>query len=257
LLIDMDIVNRAGADERIIRTVAQHSSVASESFVLFLDDKVNTVCADAARKNLEQHPTWQHMQPGWKKDATGENDTHACAVSRRIIADQKLPAWVIAAIGAYDLLAYLDATWTRAGEMDFVVTLAHELRHAWQYFNAPVVFHSQTPLSWVTAPQLTPCELDCEKTAKRVLREIYGDEAMRAYLDAELVRCKPEHRETTERLTALDPTADPNLEANTIELLEQHAAEIRNYQREHNFVMRGIPELTEVLRGRSDVRLRP
>jgi hypothetical protein len=33
--------------------------------------------------------------------------------------------------------------------MDFVLTLAHDLRDAWQYFNAPVVFHSQTPLEWV------------------------------------------------------------------------------------------------------------
>lgn len=255
----MDIINSTAVNEAIVRTVAQRSSVAGESFVVFLDDKVNAVRADFARAKLDEYrqKNWKSVQPAWEKDATGENDTHACAVSRRIIADQKLPMYVIEAIGAHDLLVYLDATWTRGGEMDFVVTLAHELRHAWQYFNAPVVFHSQTPLSWVVPSQLTPCELDCEKAAKRVLREMYGDEAMRAYLDSELANCKPEHRETTERLGALDTAADPNLETDTIALLEQHAAAIRKYQLEYNFVMPGIPELTEALHGRSDVRLRP
>src|SRR5260370_696786 len=176
----MDIVNRAAVDEGIVRTIALHSSVAGESFVVVLDDKVNAVGAEAARAKLDQYrqKNWKSVQPAWEKDATGENDTDACTVSRRIIADQKLPADVIAEIGAYDLLVYLDATWTRGQEarrpdgvtgkeqqMGFVVTLAHELRHAWQYYNAPVVFHSQTPLSWVTAPQLTPCELDCDKAA--------------------------------------------------------------------------------------------
>ncbi len=56
---------------------------------------------------------------------------------------QKLPTHAIDAIDGHELLVYLDATWTRGPEMGFVLTLAHELRHAWQYFNAPVVFHSQ------------------------------------------------------------------------------------------------------------------
>jgi hypothetical protein len=47
------------------------------------------------------------------------------------------------------------------------------------------------------------------------------------------------------------------MEAKTIVLLEQHAAEIIKLQRENNFVMPGIPELVEALRARSDVRLQP
>jgi hypothetical protein len=253
----MDIINRAGIDEGIVRTAAQQSSVAGETFVVYLDDKVNAVRADAARAELDEYrqKNWKPLA-AWEQQTTPDSDTHACTVSRRIIVTQKLPAYVVAAIGAYDLLVYIDATWTRGGEMHFVLTLAHELRHAWQYFNAAMVFHSQTPLSWVTAPQLTPCELDAEKAGKRVLVEMYGADAARAYLDSELANCKPEHRETTERLAALDPAADPSLEANTIALLEQHAAEIRKYQLEYNFVMPGIPELVKALRGRSSVRLR-
>jgi hypothetical protein len=86
-------------------------------------------------------------------------------------------------------------------------------------------------------PQLTPRELDAEKAGKRVLRQVYGDAGV--------------------RLATLDETVDPELEGNTIALLEQHAAEIRRLQKENNFVMPGIPELLETLRGRSDVRLRP
>jgi hypothetical protein len=141
--------------------------------------------------------------------------------------------------------------------MSFVLTLAHELRHAWQYFKEPVVFHSQTALSWVMPPQTTPCELDAEKAAKRVLGQMYGDSAVRAYLDAELARCKPEHGETTERLVALDDTSDSQLGSKTVALLEHHAAKIRKLQRENNFVMPGIPELSDALSGRSNVQLRP
>ena len=86
---------------------------------------------------------------------------------------------------------------------------------------------------------------------------MHGDAAVRAYVDAELARCKPEHREVLERLAALDPSADQQIEAKTIALLEQHAPEIRKLQREKNFVMPGIPELAAALRGRSIVRLRP
>ncbi len=253
----MDIFNRTAIDEKRMRDIAQHSGVDGEPFLLFLDDKVNSVLADFARSKLEEYrlENCQYNCPAWEQEATGESDIHACTVSRRIIASQKLPAHVIDIIGAYELLVYLDATVTGGPDMTFVLTLAHELRHVWQYFNAPVVFYSQTPLSWVIAPQLTPCELDSEKAAKRVLGQMYGDAAVSAYLDVELAACKQEHFETTQRLAALDPAADPHTEANTIALLEEHAEEIRKVRRGNNFDMPGISELMYALRGRSTVRL--
>lgn len=254
----MEIANRSAVDESVVRAVARHSGVFGESFVVFLDDKVNAVRADFARAKLEEYTrkAWKPLA-GWETDATGDFDINACTVSRRVIANQKLPKHAIDAIAEREVLVYLDATWTRGPEMDFVLTLAHELRHTWQYFNAPLVFHSQTPLAWVVPPQLTPCELDAEKAAKRVLGRMYGDSGLRAYLHAELARCKPEHQGVIDRLASLDTTADPQLETKTIALLEQHAAEIRKLQAENNFVMPGIPELSDILRGRSDVHLRP
>jgi hypothetical protein len=255
----MDIVNRSRVDDGIVRTVAQRSLVAVESFVVFLDGAVNAVLANFARTKLQEYRQrgWKFTSPAWEKDATGDSDTHACTVNRATIATQKLPPYVIAAINGYELLVYLDGTWTQAPEMGFVLTLAHELRHVWQYLNAPLVFHAQTPLSWVVPPQLTPCEMDAERGAKRVLIHIYGDSSVRAYLKVELASCKLEHREVMERLATLDDTTDPELEAKTITLLEQHDAEIRKIQLENNFVMPGIPELSELLRGRSTVRLWP
>jgi hypothetical protein len=255
--IRMDIFNRSGIREAIVRDVAQRAGVADAKFILFLDDVVNSIVATAARKNLQEHPNWQYMRPGWEKDATGDNDHHACTTSRRIIGNQKLPAYVINAIEGHELLVYLDATWTTGPEMGFVLTLAHELRHVWQYFNAPIVFHAQTPLSWVVPPQMTPCELDAEKAAKRMLGQMHGDGKTRAYLTAQLAACRPEHRETMERLAALDPATDPQTEAHTIVLLEQNAAEIRKLQRQYNFVMPGILEVIELLRDRCDICLKP
>jgi hypothetical protein len=217
----MDVVNRSGIHEAFVRSVVQHASVADHSFILFLDDKLNALRADAARKNLDEHPNWQYLRPGWEKDATGDNDHHACTVTKATIATEKLPAYVVAAI--------------TGGAMGFVLTLSHELRHVWQYFNVRVVFHAQTPLSWVMPPQLTPCELDTEKAAKSMLGQMYGDGQTRAYLTAELAACRPEHREVTERLATLDPTPDPEIEKKTVALLEQHAAEIRKLQNRAQF----------------------
>jgi hypothetical protein len=255
----MHLINRSCIDEKTIRNLAQLSGVADRNFVLFLDDKLNTFRADAARKNLEEHPNWQHLRTG---EAMGDTDHPPRTVTKATIATEKLPAHVIAAIGCCSLLVYLDATWTAGGEMDLVLTLAHELRHVWQYFNAPIVYHSQIALSFFVPPQLTPCELDAEKAGKRVLGEIYGDLAVRDYLDAELARCKPEYRETTERLIALDPAADPHMEAKTIELVEHHASEIVRQQIEGRslipeYVMPGVRELGEALKGTSKVRLLP
>src|SRR6266704_5825690 len=159
----MNIVNRSRVDDGIVRTVAERSLVAVESFVVFLDGEVNAVRADFARTKVQEYRQkgWTPLA-GWEEDATGDNDIHACTASRHIIANQSLPSYVLDSINVYDLLLYLDATWTQAPEMGFVLTLAHELRHAWQYFNAPLVFHAQTPLSWVVPPQLTPCEMDAE-----------------------------------------------------------------------------------------------
>ncbi|HEX4427570.1 MAG TPA: hypothetical protein VH079_19370 [Terriglobales bacterium] len=105
------------------------------------------------------------------------------------------------------MLVYLDATWTGEREEGFVLTLAHELRHVWQYLNAAIVFHAQTPLSWVMLPQLTPCELDAEKAAKRMLVQMYGEKHASEYLTAAGAGCRPEHREVIERLANLDPTS--------------------------------------------------
>src|ERR1700680_5020890 len=106
----MDIINRTQVDGSIVTTVAQHSLVFDESFVVFLDDAVNAVVADSARAKLEKYRQkgWKYIQPAWEQKAAGERDVHACTVLRRIIATQKLPVYVIDAIGGYELLVYLD-----------------------------------------------------------------------------------------------------------------------------------------------------
>jgi hypothetical protein len=49
----------------IVKTVAQHSLVAGEDFILFLDGAVNAVPADAARAKLEEYRQkgWQYTSP--------------------------------------------------------------------------------------------------------------------------------------------------------------------------------------------------
>lgn len=253
----MHIIDRAGIDDKTVKLVSDRVGVSERDLTLFLDDAINAVRADHARAKLAEYRQkgWKPVY-GWELDAMGENDYHACTVNRHTIVSQKLPGYVIKAIGDSPLLVYLDATHTKGAGMTFVLTLAHELHHAWQYFNAPIIFHSQTALSWVMNPQETPCELDAEKAGKRVLFEIHGAASARAYLEKELAHCKPEHRDVLVRLVALDPIADPESEHQTVRLLEEHAEEIRQHQVANNFTMVGVPELVQLLRGRSSVRLR-
>ncbi len=259
----MQIINRTTIDEAFAQDIARRAGVADRDFVLFLDSAVNAVRADYARSKLEEYRRkgWKPVF-GWDRDATGENDHHACTVNRRTIGTQKLPAYVIEAIDGYDLLVYVDGTHTKEQGPDFAITLAHEFRHVWQYFNAPVVFHSQTALSFVHPPQETPCELDAERGAKRILEDLYGVAAAREYLAKELATCNPEHRAVLQRLAALDPTADPEMEKKTLQLLEQHAPAIRKYQadaraRFPDYMMPGLLELTEAMSGKSNTHLLP
>jgi hypothetical protein len=260
----MKIINRSEIQEPLVIEIARRSSVADREFVLFLDDAVNATRAEYARTKLEEYrqKNWQFPLPQWHKDATGENDYHACTVHKSTVADQKLPQYVLDAIRGFDVLVYLDATYTKPQGMRFALVLAHESRHAWQYFNAPVVLHSQTALSWVHPPQETPCELDAERAAKRLLSEMHGPDEVRVFIAKELADCAPEHRDVLERLATLDIAADPQFETKTIELLRQHAAEIVKIQRETrvkypDYVIPGIRELTDALKGKSDVRLLP
>jgi hypothetical protein len=67
---------------------------------------VNAVRANAARAKLDEYrqKDWKYISPEWEKDATGESDIHACTVSRRTIANQSLPSYVIEAINGCELL---------------------------------------------------------------------------------------------------------------------------------------------------------
>lgn len=260
----MNIINGTPIGDSPVKEIARRSGVADREFVLFLDDRLNAVRAEYARVKLEEYRlnNWQFPSVKWHEDATGENDHHACTVHKGTIANQKLPQYVIDAVSGYDLLVYVDATYTKQPGMGFAFALAHELRHAWQYFYMPVVFHSQTALSWVHPPQETPCELDAERAAKRLLSEMRGGVAVREFLNSEIAACKPQHREVLERLGRLDIAADPQVEAKTIELLKRHAAEIVKIQTDARvqfpgYVMPGVSELTEALSTNINIRLMP
>ena len=159
----------------------------------------------------------------------------------------------------FDLLVYVDGTWTAGDAIDFVLTFAHELRHAWQFYNLPIVFFSQTPLAWVMQPQSTPSEADAEKNGKAIAEIIFGREAVSAHLAAELATCRPEHREVLARLKESETQALPSeiLESETLHLLNEHASEIRTVQLKNGFQIPGIRELIEHAREKLAISLLP
>ena len=256
----MRLINKSNVPEERVFQVARIAAVEQYDFVALLDSAVNSVKADSAKLKLAEYRNkgWKPL-PSWETDATGESDTHACTVHHAIIRNQLLPRHVKDAIVGSDLLVYVDGTWTAGDAIDFVLTFAHELRHAWQFYNVPIVFFSQTPLEWVMQPQSTPSDVDAEKNGKAIAEIIFGPEAVSAHLAAELATCRPEHREVLARLKEGDTQALPSeiLESETLHLLNEHASEIRTVQLKNGFQIPGIRELIEHAREKLAISLLP
>jgi hypothetical protein len=135
----MRLINSSGIPEEQVWQVAQIAGVYQYEFVVVLDTAVNSVKADSAKLKLTEYRSKGWRPPSsWETDATGESDIHACTVYKGIIKTQQIPLSVKEAIVDSDLLVYVDGTWTTRNAIDFVLTFAHELRHAWQFYNVPV-----------------------------------------------------------------------------------------------------------------------
>ena len=256
----MRLINNSGIPEEQVWQVAQLAEVKQNNFVVVLDTAVNSVRADSAKQKLTEYRSrgWKPL-PSWETDATGESDFHACTVHKGTINNQQLPRHVKDSIVGSDLLVYVDGTWTAGAAIDFALTFAHELRHAWQFFNVPTVFFSQTPLAWVMAPQSTPCEVDAEANGKAIAENIFGVAAVGEHLTAQIANCRPEHRDVLVRLKESHTHARSRelLESETLRLLNEHAAEIRTLQSKDNFEIPGIRELSMHAQGKLHVSLLP
>src|ERR1035437_3298003 len=242
----MRLIYNSGIPEKQVWQVAQLAEVKQHNFVVVLDAAVNSVRAYSARQKLAEYRSrgWE-PPPSWETDATGESDIHACTVHQGIINSQLLPRHVKDFTVGSDLLVYVDGSWAAGDAIDFVVTFAHELRHAWQFYNVPIVFFPQTPLAWVMAPQSTPSEKDAEADGKAIAENIFGPPAVSAHLAAQIASCRPEHRDVLVRLKESDTHARSLelLESETLLLLTEHATEIRTLQSKNNFEIPGIREL--------------
>jgi hypothetical protein len=256
----MRLINNSSIPEESVWRVAQLAEVKQYNFVVVLDTAVNSVRADYAKQKLTEYRSkgWKPFQ-SWETDAAGESDFHAYTAHRGMIDNQQLPQHVKDAIVGSDLLVYVDGTWTGSDAINFALTFAHELRHAWQFYNVPIVFFSQTPLSWVMPPQSTPCEVDAEANGKLIAENIFGGATVADHLAAQIATCPPEHRDVWARLKENDKQTRSRemLEAETLHLLKQNAAEIRKLQSMYNFEIPGIRELSMYAEGKLHVSLLP
>jgi hypothetical protein len=254
------LVNNSVITEERVRQVAQLSGVQQCNFVVVLDSAVNSLRADSAKLKLTEYRSkgWTPL-PSWAAGSTGESDIHACTVCRSMIDNQQLPQHAKDTIIGSDLLVYIDGTWTAGDAIDFVLTFAHELRHAWQFYNVPIVFFSRTPLAWVMQAQSTPSEVDAEKNGKAVAERVFGPEAVSAHLAAQIASCRPEHRDMLVRLKDCDThsRSREGLEWETLQLLQEPAVEIRRLQFQNSCEIPGIRELIMHAEGKLQVKLLP
>jgi hypothetical protein len=261
----MRLQNSAAVSATLVETVARKMSVDTYDFILFLDKRVNSIKADQSRAQADYWKARieEYHSRGWgthplssfeKQNPSPQDDIHACTAHREGLENEQIPEYAKRSIDDSHLLVYIDeTTCSKSDQIAFVVTLAHEFRHVWHFFNLPVVFFSQTTLSWVMPPQQTPAELDAEATARSAADGLFGIEVVRAYLEERVQTCPPEHRQTWEMLRVVKQSPVETVEAETIRLLEHYAPDIRRYQEENKFEIPGIRQLAEALKGKSRV----
>ena len=180
----MRIVNQCGFSLAFIKTLIQNSVPSGSPLLAYFDDKENRTRRDRAAARIEANLTRGWQPYAWDLDLVDKLDAdwHAVFCAAEIVATQDLPEYVKAALRHGESLIYLDKTITASDPIFLVTTVAHECRHAWQYFVHPVVYFGHNVLNFVNPPQSLPAETDAELFAKRTAIEKFGEETTLAYV---------------------------------------------------------------------------
>jgi hypothetical protein len=121
---------------------------------------------------------------------------------------------------------YIDQVFL-SNEIDALITFAHEGRHAWQYYNHPLVFFGHLVLNWVTPPAELPAEIDVELLAKKTAVEILGAKNVEKYAEQRLSSVPENHREPWRRFLDIDQSGTFDCVEATIKALMDQASNLK------------------------------
>lgn len=240
----MDIINHAGIPPDLVARVASEAELPSRNILLFLDDQENHTRRDRAREKVEGNRKrgWE-VYPWDVQELEKDKDYHAWFCISELLQYQVVPEHVKESVSYHDSLIYLDATNLKGHRVLSVISIAHECRHAWQYYTSPLTYFGNIVLSWVMEPQLTPVEHDAEIFAKRLSMEILGSEAVSKYVEDQILSGPQEHREMWRRFATINSGQDHSVSEETRIALLENTRKLRETQEELQI---DIPQLARV-----------
>jgi hypothetical protein len=213
----MEIVNPAGIPPDLIQQVARRSGLAMKPVLFYLDDRENTTRHDSAAGRINEN-------------ISADIDHHAFFCPVETLRDQLIPVSIKTLVGDHDSVIYLDPIFLKQELLDAVSTLAHESRHAWQYYLSPLIYFGQIVLEYVRNHAETPAEIDAEGFAKKVSVEMYGAARVGDYAKRKRQACPAEHRDFWQRFLDVDPDAEIDVLQETRKALFDAAGELKRAQ---------------------------
>jgi len=244
----MRIVNPAGIQADLIMQVARRSGMDTKPVLFYLDDRENTTRRDSASQRINEYKS-RGWQPNlWDLDTVStDSDHHAFFCPTETLGAQRIPASIKTAVGGDDAVIYLDPIFLTQEPLDVVSTLAHECRHAWQYYLSPLIYFGQAVLGYVRIPTETPAEIDAEVFAKKVSIEMFGEAEVRDYAQQKRQVCPAEHRNFWQRFIDLDPGTEMDLLKETVKALFIEAGNLKREQVNLNQVFPQIAKAASYL----------
>jgi hypothetical protein len=244
----MRILNPAGIEPDLIKHVARRSGLDMKPVLFYLDDRENTTRRDSASRRINDYKSRGWQPNSWDLDtASVDSDHHAFFCPTETLGDQLVPASIKTAVGGDDSVIYLDPIFLTQEPLDVVSTLAHECRHAWQYYLSPLIYFGQTVLAYVRDPTETPAEIDAEVFAKNVSIEMFGVAEVGDYAKQKRRVCPAEHTNFWQRFIDLDPGTEIDPLKETVKALFIEAGNLKRAQVDLNLTFPQIAKAASYL----------
>lgn len=229
----MDVINNSGLSEALLCGVASQAALLQRDVIFFLDNNANWLQRDEARMRVEANKRRGWEPYPWDLDTIQEDrDFHAWFCPADSLTHHAIPDYVKQSVSGHGSVIYLDATILKAHRVLIVINVAHECRHAWQYYKFPLVFYGANVLRFVLRSNLIPAEVDAEAFAKRVSMSILGREVVMEYVERQAVSGPSNQREMWRMFQAINHEQLYLVEDETRKSLLENGQKLRKFQQD-------------------------
>jgi hypothetical protein len=227
----MDIVNKTDTSVELVQQIAKFAEISERHLLLYLDDQINRTDREAARCRIEENTRkgWKPLPWDLEKIRT-DKDVHAFFCAGNVVDSQAVPQYLKDSARGYDSMIYVDQTFLCGHAILTASTMAHECRHAWQYYERPLTYFGNLVLNWVIEPHTTPAEQDAEGFAKRASIDLFGEATVNNFAQDRINKGSSEEIWMWQRFAKSALAENYDLETQTRNLLFQYATQMRRAQ---------------------------